>query len=298
MDLRQLKYFKAVVEQGGVNRASERLHISQPAVTTALKKLEQDLDVSLFEREGRNLKITADGMKLYQHACKLLSHSQSIVFDMGRRKSQISQTINIYSPPIIAQFFLQGALNKAIKHYPDTQFNVKIGAGNNVQYELLNDDADIGFAIAPPSSARIDSVCFHREKLCVAVRKDHELANKSELKWAMLLEYGIATLPANYKLKSDLMKMSDYFNIPLQVRLETDSVSTLLSAIGHSDLIAILPISACRSSDDIVALAMPSPEDNCIIYSNVLEVYALTISKSSTKPQVHNFIDNLIDGLR
>jgi len=214
MDLRQLKYFKTVVEQGGVHRAGERLHISQPAITTAIKKLERYLGVTLFEKEGRNLKTTADGMKLYQHACKLLAHSQNVIFDMETKTNHINETMTIYSPPIIAQNFLQDSLDRLIQLYPGTQIKLVIEAGINIQYALLNEEADIGFSVYHPTTARIDTRCFYEENLRIILNKNHELVGKKDLTWEALLEYEFVTLPSHYLLKSDLNKVSNYYNLP------------------------------------------------------------------------------------
>ncbi|UVM24440.1 LysR substrate-binding domain-containing protein [Pseudomonas wadenswilerensis] len=77
MDLRQLRYFVRVVEHGNVTRASEALHIAQPAVSQQIRSLEQDLGMQLLTRSVHGVKPTAAGQTLYRHALDLLRQADS-----------------------------------------------------------------------------------------------------------------------------------------------------------------------------------------------------------------------------
>lgn len=78
MNLRQLLYFKTVVEQGSLASASEVLHIAQPPLSVAIKQLEELWGVSLFERTGRGLLTTDTGLALYERACELLNNANEV----------------------------------------------------------------------------------------------------------------------------------------------------------------------------------------------------------------------------
>ncbi|CAE6806171.1 LysR family transcriptional regulator [Paraburkholderia domus] len=78
MNLRQLLYFKTVVEQGSLAAASEVLHIAQPPLSVSIKQLEALWGVSLFERTGRGLLVTDTGLALYERACQLLNNASEI----------------------------------------------------------------------------------------------------------------------------------------------------------------------------------------------------------------------------
>jgi DNA-binding transcriptional LysR family regulator len=293
MNLKQLKYFKTVVDQGGVHKAGERLNISQPAITSAIRKLESSLGVTLFTKEGRKLKTTADGMKLYQHAGHLLSHSQKIASDMQVQQKYINEKITIYSSPIIAQSFLQTALENLIQLYPNIQVKLIIGAGINIQYALLNDEADVGFSAFLPPTASLDTVCFHRENLRIILSKEHEIVFNENITWHELLDYELVTLPSPYILKDELDKVSNYYKIPLKIRLETDSLPNILSMISQSKLIAILPESVCNNNQSLVSLNLPNSKSSGLIFNDTIEFYALTSNTSVMKPQVKELIDNL-----
>ncbi len=76
MDLRQYRYFCAVVEEQSVTRAAERLRMAQPALTQQIRRMEEELDVRLIERAGRGIRITPSGNRLYERAVSLLQFEQ------------------------------------------------------------------------------------------------------------------------------------------------------------------------------------------------------------------------------
>jgi LysR family transcriptional regulator, salicylic acid-responsive activator of bsdBCD len=82
MNLRQLQYFRAVVEHGSLSAASLVLHVAQPPLSVAIRQLEDEWNVSLFDRVGRGLMLTEAGRSLYQRACQLLAHADALDEEM------------------------------------------------------------------------------------------------------------------------------------------------------------------------------------------------------------------------
>src|SRR5512139_2019619 len=78
MELYQLRTFATVAEEGHLTRASERLHLSQPAVSGHIKALEQELDVRLFDRAATGMVLTEAGRQLLSHALKVLSAADGV----------------------------------------------------------------------------------------------------------------------------------------------------------------------------------------------------------------------------
>src|SRR5882757_5944281 len=79
MDLRRIRTFVAVAEQGGVSRAALRLHIAQPALSRQIRALQEELGFQLFERVGRRLSLTGEGEEFLRDCRSLLSHAGSVV---------------------------------------------------------------------------------------------------------------------------------------------------------------------------------------------------------------------------
>ena len=113
MDLRHLRYFVAVAEAGTVSRAAGRVRISQPALSRQIHDLEAELGVALFERAGRNLRLTGAGEDLLVHASKVLNEAEAFR-DRARalhrgdagilRVGATPQTLQRLFPPLLERF--------------------------------------------------------------------------------------------------------------------------------------------------------------------------------------------------
>ena len=79
LNLRALRMFVATAQAGGLGRASERLHVSQPAASRQLHALEEELAVPLFHRSGRQLQLTAEGADLLRHSVQLLDAADALI---------------------------------------------------------------------------------------------------------------------------------------------------------------------------------------------------------------------------
>ncbi|MDY0394110.1 LysR family transcriptional regulator [Virgibacillus halophilus] len=78
MDIKQLSYFAAIVENKSFTKAAEQLHISQPSLSAAIKKLEDEVGLILIDRSAKILRITNEGEIVYSEAIKLLKHFESV----------------------------------------------------------------------------------------------------------------------------------------------------------------------------------------------------------------------------
>ncbi|HEX9778131.1 MAG TPA: LysR family transcriptional regulator, partial [Geopsychrobacteraceae bacterium] len=83
MDLRQLRVFVEIVRQGSFTRAAEKLHIAQPAVSISLRKLEEELELTLLNRQEKRVTLTAEGENLLRHAERILDNLAAAETEMA-----------------------------------------------------------------------------------------------------------------------------------------------------------------------------------------------------------------------
>ena len=95
MELRQLRYFSAVVEEGTVTGAARRLNMTQPPLTAQLHALEEELGCTLFRREGRRLRLTDAGQTFYQRACTILGMCNATAAEMEHFQEGTAGTLRI-----------------------------------------------------------------------------------------------------------------------------------------------------------------------------------------------------------
>ena len=145
--LRQLQYFIAVAEEGTVSGAAQTLSISQSAVTEAIKELESDLGVTLFERHRRGLSITHKGHQFYRHANRILADVQDA------RRSFIGEQI---APPshlslgvtsMVAGYVLSDLLARFRRAYPGVDVSAIEDNGDYLEHLLIGGELDVAVMV-------------------------------------------------------------------------------------------------------------------------------------------------------
>jgi DNA-binding transcriptional LysR family regulator len=113
VDLKQLRYFYEIVRLGSFTRAAEALHIAQPAVSVAIRKLEAELALQLFQRHDRKVSLTAEGERLWIHAQRILQAVDNARLEMQELKGLTKGEVRVgvsgmmgsyYFPPILMAF--------------------------------------------------------------------------------------------------------------------------------------------------------------------------------------------------
>lgn len=194
MELMQLEMFVAVVEEGSVHKAAHRVCRTQPAVSLALRKLEEDIGASLFDRTQRQgYSLTQAGEALYGYATRILSlrSEASVVIDdlknarSGRLRVGASESISFYLfPRLVAAFHAQ---------YPNVQIEMKCESSAQLLRELKERRLDLALLYIEPEESEIEARLVTCDKLVLIASPAHRLARSGLIKMADLEQEPILT---------------------------------------------------------------------------------------------------------
>jgi DNA-binding transcriptional LysR family regulator len=145
--LRQIQYFVAVAEQGSVTRAAQNLSISQSSVTEALKELETDLGVELFERHPRGLTITHNGHQFLRHATKILASVSDARTSFSGQQSTLSGTLNIGVTSLVAGYVLSDLLARYRRACPGIEVSAIEDNGGYLEHLLVGGELDVAVMV-------------------------------------------------------------------------------------------------------------------------------------------------------
>ena len=145
--LRQIQYFVAVAEQGSVTRAAQNLSISQSSVTEALKELETDLGVELFERHPRGLTITHNGHQFLRHATKILASVTDARTSFSGKQNEISGTLNIGVTSLVAGYVLSDLLARYRRACPGVEVSAIEDNGGYLEHLLVGGELDVAVMV-------------------------------------------------------------------------------------------------------------------------------------------------------
>ena len=175
LSLQQLKGFVAVAEEQHFGRAAERLSMTQPPLTRQIQGLERSLDVSLFDRTGRGVRLTAAGAVFLEHCRRVLALLEIAPEAARRAADGQTGTLRIAFTAIGAYAVLADFLTMVGKRTPAVTSELTELVSPDQFEALANLEIDIGL-VRPPIPERFESLLVHSEDLVLAVPAEHALA--------------------------------------------------------------------------------------------------------------------------
>lgn len=183
MDLRILRYFLAVADEGNITRAANRLHVSQPALSTQLAALEDELGHKLLERSARGIALTEKGVALQQRAGDLVDLAERIEAEIKSKDSdELAGTVAIGAGETPAFRFVARAADVLHRGNPRLHFSVTSGNGEDIVAHLREGTFDLGVLVGPGRYDGFDYLTLpYTHHWGLAVRKDSPLATKKRI---------------------------------------------------------------------------------------------------------------------
>jgi DNA-binding transcriptional LysR family regulator len=191
LDLRLIEYFVAVAEELHFGRAAERLHIAQPSLSQQIRRLETQLGVTLFERNSRNVHLTAAGEALLREGRKALSQAQQTIH-AARAAAAASLTVGFCGSA--ASAVLPDVLRAFAHREPSVTVTVRELPLGSID-AILSGEVDIAFTRIVPGQTELEVELLAHEPRLVALAAAHPLASREAVKFADLSEDSFITNP-------------------------------------------------------------------------------------------------------
>lgn len=264
MELRHLRYFVAVVQWKGYREASRHLYIAQPSISEAVSDLENELGISLFSREGRVARLTAEGQIFYEEALKTLAQAErSIATAQRAAKGEIGR-LGIGFMGFATCQFLPDLLCKYKSRHPGVALLLEENVPSGQDRAFDRGDIDIGFT-RPPSADRsssYDSRLLFREPLVVALPKNRKVRAK-RIKIADLAAERIVTFQraSSPEVFDTIIRACNDSGFSPRLHNELNNMHSVLSTVEAEEGVAIVSASARNLRADNVSFFRLQPDD-------------------------------------
>ncbi len=230
MDIRQLRVFTEIVRQGNFTRAAEQLHIAQPAVSMTLRKLEEELDLTLLNRQDKRITLTAEGETLLKHAERILDNLTVATTEMAELKELSRGEVRIGIPPMMSSFYFPKIIQLFRRQYPHLQVAVSGEGAGQIQRLLRKGEIDMGVITAPRPHGELSYQHFLREEIVACVPVGHPLAGRVEITPAEFFEEPQIVFKKGYYMRELLDEMMAGEKQSPQIIFETN-LYTLVSSL-------------------------------------------------------------------
>ena len=170
LDIKQLTYFTAVVNEGTVTAAAKALHMSQPPLSKQIQLLEQELGCALFDRKSRHMYLTGAGRVLYERACNILDMCASTKSEIADLKTSLAGTLRIG----VATSICSTVFQKWMQCFCSNHINMKFELYEGNTYQLLDkvrsNQVEIAFVRTPFTAVDLQRINLQNEPLCAVGR--------------------------------------------------------------------------------------------------------------------------------
>lgn len=269
MEIRTLKYFLAVAEEEGVNRAANVLNVTQPTLSRQMAQLEDELGVRLFKRGARKITLTAEGFFFRRRAEEILSLVEKTEQEVSTQAVDIEGRISIGCGELSAVNFLPDLFRKFSEKYPLVKYDIFTATADLIKEQLEKGLVDMGVLLEPVDLEKFDFIRLEKNERWVArMRSDHPLSKKKRVTAHDLMNVPLI-VPRRMNVQSELAAwFGDSFSqakILFTSNLSTNSVIMVLAGLGISlgvevhdyiwdkSKIASVPLSPAFASNSVFA---------------------------------------------
>ncbi|ANG64455.1 hypothetical protein A8C75_19570 [Marinobacterium aestuarii] len=239
MNERDLRYFAAIAECGSLRRASEQLHISQPALTKCIGRLEEQLDARLFERRGRQIVLTPVGNVLVRRARNIIQSIDETQREVGDYAKGRIGHMRIGAAATLTEFLLPDALSELVELTPEVTMSLTIGMSDVLREALCQGDLDL--VIGPAAeSEEFDCQPIVKDQVVIVASRLHPLANQVG-KLERLRDYRWVLPGLNVETRVWLEQTFKQLGLPApRLQIEANSLALLPRLIAKTQLLSFI----------------------------------------------------------
>ena len=259
MELRQLEYFQMASRLKNITRAAERLNVSQPNITVAIKKLETELGIKLFDRSQKQLSLTPEGNIFLNRIELALRSIQDAVLEVNDYKQLQKGTIKIGIPSMIGAYLFPKIFSSFQQLYPHLDIYLYEEGSMTIREQLERDDLDFGIVIISDASASLQLLPMSRNQIVACIPEKHPLARKDSISINDVANADLIMLKEGSFLRQLVLSKIKRANITPEIVLESNQIETVKGLIASNVGIAFLLDFIVKGAPGIKAVPFDEP---------------------------------------
>lgn len=278
MELRNLSTFVAVAEKRSFVQAAMQLHLSQPAITAHIQRLEEELGVRLLDRNRRSVRTTAAGEAFLAGARATLLAADEAAKAAQRAASEQTERLRIGFPPSVSREIVPNIMTEFHHVHPHVKLDLFSYHTSTIIAELQKSSLDLGFVRLPVRAKGLNIIPAHHEPLVLCIAKSHPLCDAEQINFFDLrnekfIMYGRRWAPGFYDQIIDRCLQAGFAPV---ISNEIDEMYVAPSLVAAGEGIAILPKMVVSSPVHNVCLKDLTLPDLC----SELGIATRTVDKS------------------
>jgi DNA-binding transcriptional LysR family regulator len=259
-DLQQLQAFIAVAERGSFRAAAEEIHLSPPAMSRRIEKLESIIGTRLLNRTTREVELTSAGRVFLERARAAIDDLESAMLGISDIATSRSGRVTVACVPSAAIYFLPQVISSFSAKYPAIRIRVIDESMNQTLQSVLSGESDFGIGFMNTLMPEIKFESIHVDPFVVAMRRDHPLANRKAVGWQEIAGerlISVARSSGNRQLLDDILSKA---GLNPNFAFEVSHIGTLLGMVEAGLGVAAVPRMALPANHPtVVGLMLRKP---------------------------------------
>lgn len=260
MDLNQLETFLAVAEERSFSRAAARLHRTQPAISQVIRKLEESIGETLFDRAARDGSLTAAGELLRDYALRLLALRREATSALGELKNLERGHLEIAANEYTCMYLLP-AIDAFRRGFPQITVTVHRTLGSRVPEELSRRSFELGVLSFRPDPELFRTIAVYGDSLVLIASPSHPLAHVARVS---IRDLGSETFIAHNvvsPLRSRVIETFERYRTPLNMDIELPTIEAIKLFVAMGNGVALVPhLTVARELETRALVRVPVDE--------------------------------------
>jgi LysR family hydrogen peroxide-inducible transcriptional activator len=248
LKLKDLRYLVAVADQRHFGRAAAACFVSQPTLSSQLKKLEQSLGVQLIERAPNNVSLTAAGEQIVARARRILEATDEVVTLARSQHDPLAGRLRVALLPTIGPYLLPRVAPAVRKALPRLELHLYEYQTAPMLQKLHAGELDVGILALPVDTAGLEARELYREAFSVALPEHHRLAARQSVRVADLKGEKLLLLEEGHCLRDQALEVCSRAGVRDQQDFRATSLETLRQMVASGAGITLLPELAGRGA--------------------------------------------------
>ncbi len=258
VELRQLRYFVEVAEREHISEAAEHLHVAQSAISRQIANLEEELGTPLFERIGRNVKLTPVGKIFLEHCITALKGIDFAAKQVEEYLDPAKGTIKIGFPTSLASYVLPTIISAFKKEYPEISFHLRQGSYKYLIEAVKNRELNLALlGPLPPKDEAINTTVLFSENIHALLPATHPLAKKESINLVDLRNDQFVLFPEGYILNKVAVDACRSVGFMPNITSEGEDMDALKGLVAAGIGVTLLPESSLYDSTPRMTVKVP-----------------------------------------
>ncbi|MBX3706207.1 MAG: DNA-binding transcriptional regulator OxyR [Pseudomonadales bacterium] len=241
MNLRDLRYLVAVAEQRHFGRAAEACFVSQPTLSTQIKKLEEELGVVLIERTNRQVMLTPVGERIVAQAQRVLREVNQLVHIAQAYQDPFGGEFRLGIIPTVAPYLLPKILGPINKAFPKLKTQLTEGQTLNITRMLRDGELDAVILALPLDEEHVEQVKLYTEPFYFAASRQHPKAGQKSVRLADLEDEQVLLLEDGHCLRDQALAICQTAHAVENTNFRATSIETLRQMVAANVGITLMP---------------------------------------------------------